>query len=77
MRRDFAPGFYVDHFLKDLGIALDEARRMNLALPGWHWQIRWLYVALKAQGGGRLGTQGLMLVLERLNGQREKEEKEG
>jgi hypothetical protein len=30
----FAPGFHVDHFLKDLGIALEEARRMNLALPG-------------------------------------------
>lgn len=31
---DMNPGFYVEHFLKDLGIALDEARRMNLTLPG-------------------------------------------
>ena len=72
MRRDFAPGFYVDHFLKDLGIALDEARRMNLAMPGLALANQ-MYVALKAQGGGRLGTQGLMLVLERLDGQQEKD----
>jgi 3-hydroxyisobutyrate dehydrogenase len=34
LRRDFDPGFYVEHFVKDLGICLDEARRMGLALPG-------------------------------------------
>lgn len=34
LRRDFEPGFYVEHFVKDLNIALEEARRMNLALPG-------------------------------------------
>ena len=34
LRRDFEPGFYVEHFVKDLGIALDEARRMKLGLPG-------------------------------------------
>ena len=28
------PGFYVEHFVKDLGIALNEANRMNLSLPG-------------------------------------------
>src|SRR5207244_5384004 len=32
--RNFEPGFYVEHFIKDMGIALDEARRMKLALPG-------------------------------------------
>ncbi|TFJ85045.1 hypothetical protein NSK_003469 [Nannochloropsis salina CCMP1776] len=65
--RDFAPGFYVEHFLKDLGIALDEARRMDLAVPGMAAAYQ-MYVALKAQGGGRLGTQALLLALERLNG---------
>ena len=40
---------------------------MNLALPGLALATQ-LYVALKAQGGGRLGTQALALALERLNG---------
>ena len=34
LRRDFEPGFYVEHFVKDLGIALAECRRMGIALPG-------------------------------------------
>jgi 3-hydroxyisobutyrate dehydrogenase len=34
LTRDFAPGFYVEHFAKDLAIALEESRSMNLALPG-------------------------------------------
>ena len=31
---NFEPGFFVEHFIKDLGIALSEARRMGLSLPG-------------------------------------------
>lgn len=34
LRRDFEPGFYVEHFVKDLGIALEECKRLNLGLPG-------------------------------------------
>jgi 3-hydroxyisobutyrate dehydrogenase len=34
LRRDFEPGFYVEHFVKDLGIALEESRRMQIGLPG-------------------------------------------
>ena len=34
LKRDFEPGFYVEHFVKDLGIVLDEARRMKLSVPG-------------------------------------------
>ena len=34
LRRDFEPGFYVEHFVKDLGIALEESRKLNLGLPG-------------------------------------------
>lgn len=34
IKRDFAPGFYVEHFIKDMGIILDECNRMNLCLPG-------------------------------------------
>jgi len=34
LKRDFDPGFFVEHFVKDMEIALDEARRNNLCLPG-------------------------------------------
>ncbi|CAH0517193.1 unnamed protein product [Peronospora belbahrii] len=67
IKRDFDPGFFVDHFLKDMGIALKEAEKMNLSLPGLSLAHQ-LYVAVKAQGHGRLGTQALMLALEQLNG---------
>jgi len=64
--RNFEPGFFVEHFIKDMGIALDEARRMNLSLPGLALANQ-LYVAVKAQGWGRKGTQALMLALEQLS----------
>ena len=59
---DYAPGFLVDHFIKDMEIALAEARRMNLALPGLALAHE-LYLALRAQGGGRNGTQALINAL--------------
>ena len=34
LKRDFDPGFYVEHFVKDLGITLDECQKMNLSVPG-------------------------------------------
>lgn len=55
---DFAPGFYVEHFIKDLGIALAEAQRMQLELPALAL-ARQLFEALAQQGHGRLGTQAL------------------
>jgi 3-hydroxyisobutyrate dehydrogenase len=63
----FEPGFFVEHFIKDMGIALDEAKRMGLALPGLALAHQ-LYVALKAQGHGRDGTQALALALASLSG---------
>lgn len=63
---DFAPGFFVDHFVKDMGIALAEAKRMRLALPGLALAES-LYVALQAQGHGRSGTQALVLALAELS----------
>jgi 3-hydroxyisobutyrate dehydrogenase len=66
LKRDFDPGFFVEHFVKDMGIALDEARRMNLPLPGLAL-VHQMYVALQANGGGKHGTQALMLVLERMS----------
>src|SRR5689334_116004 len=64
--RNFEPGFFVEHFIKDMGIALDEAKRMNLALPGLALANQ-LYIAVQAQGYGRKGTQALMLALEHLS----------
>ncbi len=66
LRGDFAPGFLVEHFIKDMEIALAEARRMNLALPGLSLAHE-LYLALRAQGGGRDGTQALIRALAGLS----------
>ncbi len=63
---NFEPGFLVEHFLKDLAIALAESRRMNLALPGLALAEQ-LYRAVEAQGLGRKGTHALMLALARLS----------
>ena len=53
---DFAPGFYVEHFLKDLGIALEEAQNANLNLPALELASK-LYKQLVEQGYARNGTQ--------------------
>ena len=63
---NFEPGFLVEHFLKDLAIALAESRRMKLALPGLALAEQ-LYRAVEAQGLGRKGTHALMLALARLS----------
>ena len=67
LKRNFDPGFLVEHFIKDMGIALAEARRMNLALPGLAL-VQQLYIAVQAQGHGRKGTHALVLALEHLSG---------
>ena len=63
---DFDPGFFVEHFIKDMRIALDEAAAMNLALPGLALAQQ-LYQALAAQGHIKDGTQALVLALAQLN----------
>lgn len=65
-KNDFDPGFYIKHFVKDMGIALEEARRMNLSLPGLAL-VQQLYIAAQAMGVESLGTQGLYKVLKRMN----------
>ena len=67
MANNFDPGFFVTHFLKDMRIALDEARRMSLALPGLALAEQ-LYQAVAAQGHARQGTHALMLALAQLSG---------
>ena len=62
LKRDLEPGFKVDHFIKDLGIALAEARRMNVVLPGASLAEQ-LYVGVRSRGLGQKGTQSLAVVL--------------
>ena len=66
LKRDFEPGFYVEHFIKDMGIALAEAEKMNLCLPGLAL-AKQLYEAVRAQGMGRKGTQALLVALENIS----------
>lgn len=63
LARDYEPGFYVEHFVKDMRIAMDEAEEFGLYLPGLEL-ARKLYDRLVAEGGGRCGTQALIKVLE-------------
>ena len=66
LKRNFDPGFFVEHFIKDMGIALEEARRMKLCLPGLAL-VHQLYLSVAANGDGQSGTQALMLALERMS----------
>ena len=56
----------LEHFVKDMRLALDECRRMKLILPGLELAST-LYDKLMQQGHGRLGTQALMRVLADMN----------
>jgi 3-hydroxyisobutyrate dehydrogenase len=66
LKGNFEPGFIVEHFIKDMSIALSEAQRMGLAMPGLAL-VHQLYLALQAQGHGRRGTQALVLALEHIS----------
>jgi 3-hydroxyisobutyrate dehydrogenase len=63
---NFEPGFFAEHFIKDMGIALDEAKRMNLELPGLELAFK-LYNKTAELGYGRKGTQALLLALRKIN----------
>ncbi len=64
--QDFAPGFFVEHFRKDLGLCIDECRRMGLTLPGLSMAEQ-AYSLLEAQGHGKDGTQVLIKGLAQLS----------
>lgn len=66
MKRDFEPGFYVEHFVKDMEIALNESKRMNLNLKGLELALEFYKIMIE-DGLGKKGTQGLYLCLEKLN----------
>ena len=59
---NFDPGFFVEHFIKDMGIALQEAKQMGLSLPGLALSHQ-LYLAVQSQGHGKDGTHALELAL--------------
>ena len=62
MDNNFDPGFFVEHFIKDMSIALSEGKTLGLSLPGLALSHQ-LYLALQAQGHGRDGTHALELSL--------------
>jgi len=65
LQRNFDPGFFVEHFIKDMGLALEESKRMGLVLPGLTL-VHQLYQTVQTLGHGRSGTHALMLALEEL-----------
>ncbi len=66
LQGNFEPGFYVEHFLKDLGIAIRESERLQLNLPGLQL-AKQLYDQVQAQGYGRKGIHVLQLALAHIN----------
>ena len=66
LQRNFDPGFFVEHFIKDMGIALEDSKRMGLVLPGLTL-VHQLYQTVQTLGHGRSGTHALMLALEDLS----------
>jgi len=67
INNNFDPGFFVEHFIKDMGIALAESRKLGLSLPGLALADQ-LYLSVQAKGWGRNGTHALMLALAEMSG---------
>lgn len=59
LKGDFAPGFFIKHFIKDMKIAIDSAREMDLELPGLELAEK-LYEKLASEGYENDGTQALL-----------------
>ncbi|MCL2744590.1 MAG: NAD(P)-dependent oxidoreductase [Planctomycetaceae bacterium] len=62
LKGDFAPGFIIEHIVKDLGIVLEESRRMGLDLQATALAER-MYQLASEKGFSRNGTQALYRVL--------------
>ena len=66
VRGDWAPGFYIKHFIKDMGIAIEDAKRMGLDLKGL--ELAWSFYELaKKENYLEDGTQALFKVLAKMN----------
>ncbi len=68
INQDWEPGFYVEHFIKDIGIALDDAQKMGLNLKGLELASSF-YQRVQDAGYQKKGTQVLLKVLKSLNDQ--------
>jgi 3-hydroxyisobutyrate dehydrogenase len=66
VKKDYDPGFFVDHFIKDMGIAVKESQQMGINLPGLKL-VKSLYEKASELGHGKLGTQALILALEHVS----------
>jgi 3-hydroxyisobutyrate dehydrogenase len=66
LQRNFEPGFFIDHFVKDMALVLDECRRMQIDLPGLR-TVHEIYTHAQALGYGSKGTHGLYLAMEEMN----------
>lgn len=67
LKGDMEPGFYAEHFLKDLNIALEECKNMSIKLPGLELVQSMYDQLVNEMDGGRYGTQALIKVLEKIN----------
>ena len=63
IEKDYAPGFFMKHFIKDMKLALIEANRSGLNLEVLS-QVLAIYEELEADGNGDLGTQALIKYYE-------------
>jgi 3-hydroxyisobutyrate dehydrogenase len=66
LKEDWQPGFYIKHFIKDMKIALEDAARMSIGLPGLELAAQF-YEKAKIQGLEEKGTQALLQVLRSIN----------
>ena len=66
LKEDWQPGFYIKHFIKDMKIALEDAERMGIVLPGLELAAQF-YDEAKIQGLEEKGTQALLRVLRSMN----------
>jgi 3-hydroxyisobutyrate dehydrogenase len=67
IKGNFDPGFFIDHFVKDMGLALDECARMKIDLTGLR-TVHAVYRKVQELGHGRKGTHALYRALEEMNG---------
>ena len=63
MRKDYAPGFYIKHFIKDMRIAWEESAGFGAELPVLRGVLQ-MFEKLDAEGFGDLGTQALIKYYE-------------
>jgi len=66
VREDWAPGFYIKHFIKDMGIAMEDSKRMGLDLKGLELAMSF-YEMAREENYEEDGTQALFKVLSKMN----------